>query len=238
MHEALMGFLGGYWGSPARSSSQSLSDNYDSLTESFYKLFLVKYGFSADLDNDCPRDYNMTQRYPHDRKDDVHRSNLLTERALQDVIASQSVPFDRWSLDQRFKAAVHSQGWPAYSFVRLVDFDTNSHLAQYRDAQGRTALHWAAEQWATCVSQDDPRMSWRSANDRAQEYGTLLVELMMAGADVNALDSADQSPFANMMLSPHSWLPETLADATRKWGSCYKKPVFLSKIFWRTRIVY
>jgi hypothetical protein len=103
-----MGFLGEYWGSPTRSSSQSLSDNYDSLTESFYKLFLVKYGLSAELDNDYPRDYKVTQRYPDGRKDDVHRSNLLTERALQDVIASQPVPFNRWSLDQRFKAAVHS----------------------------------------------------------------------------------------------------------------------------------
>jgi hypothetical protein len=137
-----MGFLGEYWGSPTRSSSQSLSDNYDSLTESFYKLFLVKYGLSAELDNDYPRGYKITQRYSDGRKDDVHRSNLLTERALQDVIASPPVPFNRWSLDQRFKAAVHSQGWPAYSFVRLVNFDTNSHLAQYKDTQGRTALHW------------------------------------------------------------------------------------------------
>jgi hypothetical protein len=46
---------------------------------------------------------------------------------------------------------------------------------------------------------------------------------MMAGADLNALDSADQSPFANMMLSPRSWLPETLADATRKWGELLQK---------------
>jgi hypothetical protein len=46
---------------------------------------------------------------------------------------------------------------------------------------------------------------------------------MIAGADVNALDSADQSPFANMMLSPRSWLPETLADATRKWGELLQK---------------
>jgi hypothetical protein len=134
-----MGFLGEYWLVHARSGSRLSLKDYDGLTEAFYKLFLAKYGFRADL-SDRSVEYKTTLS-TFGGTDDAHRSSLLTERALEDIIASQPVPFSRWSLSRRFGAAVDSQGWPADCFVKLVNFDTITHLAQYKDARGTTALH-------------------------------------------------------------------------------------------------
>jgi hypothetical protein len=221
IHEALMGFLGEYWFIHARSGSRLSLENYDGLTEAFYKLFLAKYGFSADL-SDRSIEYKTTLS-TFGGMDDVHRSNLLTERALEDIIASQPIPFSRWSLSRRFGAAVDSQGWPADCFVKLVDFDTITHLAQYKDARGTTALHWAAKQLGIWMSHYEPRVSQERVNDRREEYGNLLVKLITAGADVHALDSQNRTPFACMSMSPYTWTAEMLAVTTRRWGDLLNK---------------
>jgi hypothetical protein len=211
-----MGFLGEYWLVHARSGSRLSLEDYDGVIEAFYKLFLAKYGFSADL-SDRSVEYKTTLSTFGDT-DDVHRSSLLTERALEDIIASQPVPFSQWSLSRRFGAAVDSQGWPAGCFVKLVDFGTITSLAQYKDARGTTALHWAAEQLGIWMSHWDPRLSLERVIDRLKGYGNLLVKLITAGADVHALDSRNRTPFACMSLTSHTWSVLSLANATKKWG--------------------
>jgi hypothetical protein len=214
-----MGFLGEYWSIYLRSNRQlSFFDNYDNVIEAFYELFLVKYSFSADLNDRRMDSSHSAVAHGHgDQLEDVHRSILLTKHALQDVIASQPVPFDRWSLDERFEAAVHSHGWPAYCFVRLVNFDTTTHLAKHKDTQSRTALHWAAEQLGTWLSLLSLRVSGQKVPQRQDEFVHLSIELIMAGADVHALDAANRTPFACMILG-HRWFSDSLARATRIWG--------------------
>jgi hypothetical protein len=221
IHEALMGFLGEYWLVHARSGSRLSLEDYDGIIEAFYKLFLAKYGFSADL-SDRSVEYKTTLSTFGDT-DDVHRSSLLTERALEDIIASQPVPFSQWSLSRRFGAAVDSQGWPADCFVKLVNFDTITHLAQYKDARGTTALHWTAKQLGIWMSHYEPRVSQERVKDRQEEYGNLLVKLITAGADVHALDSRNRTPFACMSMSPYTWTAKMLAVATKRWGDLLQK---------------
>jgi hypothetical protein len=218
IHEALFGFIRDYWYCRARPSLRSGSEDYDNLTEAFYSLFFAKYGLSVELD-DCLKDPTIARDSPaHRQVEDVHSSILLTERALQDVIASQPIPFARWSLDRRFRAAVDSQGWPATSFVNLVNFDTTSHLAQYKDTQGRTALHWGAGQLGLWMSHFDTRVSWEKKEDRLEEYSNLCAKLITAGADVHALDSQNRTPFACMILSSPRWIAGPLTVAIRRWG--------------------
>lgn len=62
-------------------------------------------------------------------------------------------------------------------------------------------------------------MDGREEELRQREYGEFSMKLIVAGADMHALDDADQTPFAYMLRSCTTWRSEGLATATQRWGN-------------------
>lgn len=193
-------------------------ESFRKLTEAFYALSLRKYGISADLNElpdmstvDLSRDHYVC--YLH--LDGIGSNSLLTDEALREVIMSQTVPFNQWHPIDRFCAAVNARGWSAEAFVKLVDAASDVQLAQWKDRQGRTALHWAAEHFGCWMSRP-------AGFAMSRQYGELCMILIVNGADRNALDSEKRTPFVCLLRALHTgmayWLESDLCDAVAQWG--------------------
>lgn len=203
--------------------------DYDDTPDASYELFLRKYGFSADLqdstDTILALPKRIPKRYQFEKREDVAHSMLLTDMALQNIMASQLVPFAKRPLPQRLDTALSAKGWPARSFVKLVNTESTTELAHCTDSQGKTALHWAAEHFGYWMSKSDHRVL-RALQDhyerRPKEYSELIAMLITHGADVHALNSRYETPFARMIQGPHpgiwNWEPEDLCAAIARWG--------------------
>lgn len=196
------------------------------MTQAFYALFLGKYGLSTDLRGsvDTARLQLSSGGSVADRNwAGIGSNTLLTGEALQEVIASQIVPFNKWPPKDRFYAAVNARGWPAEDFVKLIDPASHTQLAQWADPLGKTALHWAAEHFGFWISCTDFRRSFEDAKALEKGYGWLCAKLLARGADPHALSSTNETPFTCMlqaMRSSHEfWFENKLQGAVLEWGN-------------------
>lgn len=95
------------------------------------------------------------------------------------------------------------------------------------DDEGRTALHWAAEQLGRCLGLGCNRGDHTDPDGtgRVQEYRDLVSGLIRLGADANAIDWSHRSPFfacfdamINNLLYWGTPGTSTLEAAARVWG--------------------
>ena len=104
--------------------------NFDKLMAAFYKLFLRKHGISADVHEliDKPTADIVSLSWLHHVKS-IGSNLLLTEETLQEVIASQTIPFEKLHPTDRFCAAVNSKHRLAGAFVKLIGSESDAQLA-------------------------------------------------------------------------------------------------------------
>jgi hypothetical protein len=200
--------------------------NFDKLMAAFYKLFLRKHGISADVHEliDKPTADIVSLSWLHHVKS-IGSNLLLTEETLQEVIASQTIPFEKLHPTDRFCAAVNARGWPTRAFIKLIDAESDVQLAQWADRRGKTALHWAAEHFGCWMSHSPATVSSRKRRALQKEYGELCTMLIANGADPNALDSENQTPFncaLRAMDTYNCWHADFLFDAVVQWGQHIK----------------
>ena len=192
----------------------------------FYKLFLRKHGISAGIYELIDEPTADIDPFPWLRQVGGIGSNLLlTEETLQEVIASQTIPFEKWHPTDRFCAAVNARGWPTRAFIKLIDTESDVQLAQWADRRGKTALHWAAENFGCCLSQWPAIVSSRKRRALQKEYGELCTMLIANGADPNALDSDNRTPFTCFLRAIdtyNGWRADELCDAVVQWGQRIK----------------
>lgn len=199
-----------YWPSASQEA-------FDHVTEAFYKLFIGKHGLQIDLQELAQHHIALS---PTDILEKwIVYSDRLTKATLREVIESQAVPFGTWSFTQRFSVAVSSKDWSPEIFEEMVRPGTLTNLAKHQDFRGRTALHWAAEQFALNFNAECYEMRHHSLGP----YGKQSVKLIHAGADCHALDSTFGTPFARVM--QQSYLQgyqlstrSSLAEIVRHWG--------------------
>jgi hypothetical protein len=192
-------------------------DVLDSLTESFYKLFIGKYDLQIDL-QELVLDHTLPS-CADDFESEVVYNERLTKATLLDIIASQPIPFKTWPSEQRFSIAVNSKDWPPDMLIEMARPVTLSDLATYQDSRGRTALHWAAEHFARHCAAEYAAIQHNSLGT----YAKLAVQLIKMGADLHALDYTRGTPFSFMlqaMYKSHSvlWTRSGLAETVRYWG--------------------
>lgn len=196
---------------------------FHKLTEAFYTLFLRKYGISTDLHDliDRPTVESVGNHW-FDGVGSIESNSLLTDETLQQVIMSQAIPFNKWHATDRFCAAVNARGWPTGAFVKLIGAESDAQLAQWTDSRGKTALHWAAEHFGCWMSHTVMPVSSKDAAALQGEYGELCTMLMRNGANPNALDSENRTPFTCLLRAMHTmfdcWSEDNLCDAVVQWG--------------------
>jgi len=192
-----------------------LPTNIDQVTETFYRLFVGKYGLQIDL-------LDLVQRHNTHGCDfddpEIERFTMLTKTALQEVLASQHVPFGAWSFAEKFQMVVNSCCWPAETFVELMGPGTLTELATLKDGHGRTALHWAAEHFGYW----DGRSYSSKCRRIMESYARLSKELISLGADLHALDAMHETPLSCMLQNRYFpqgriW-PHEVARLIRRWG--------------------
>lgn len=201
----LSGFL--YFYSPSASRA-----TYDHAAEAMFKLFIGQYGLQLDL-HDLAKSRN-----PRGRSNANVYGSALTKPLLREVMASQAVPFETWSFAQRFSVAVRSRFWTPEIFIEMARPDTLADLAVYKDPDGKTALHWAAEHFALNVGLERYAMRHRGLGTYAEQS----VKLISMGADLHALDRTRGTPFS-CVLQASAEIPEhrttsRLAETVRHWG--------------------
>jgi hypothetical protein len=206
----LTGYLTHYWPSASQES-------FDHITEAFYKLFISKHGLHIDLQELAQ--HNTAPSLTHASEKGIVYSDRLTKATLREVIENQAVPFGTWSFTQRFSVAVSSNDWSPEIFEEMVRPDTLTNLAKHQNSRGRTALHWAAEQFALNFNAECYDMRHHGFGP----YGEQAVKLIRAGADCHALDSTFRTPFSCSI--QHSRFrgnqPSTrseVAELVRHWG--------------------
>jgi hypothetical protein len=199
--------------------SFSSLDVLDSLTESFYKLFIGKYGLQIDL-QELVLDCTLPSRADEFETEVVY-SERLTKATLRSIIESQPIPFKTWPSAQRFSIAVNSKDWPPDMLIEMARPDALADLASYQDSRGRTALHWAAEHFAQHYAAEHAAIRQNSLGT----YAKLAVHLIAMGADLHALDYAHGTPFSCMLRAVHSsrnryslLTRSELAEIARYWG--------------------
>lgn len=191
-----------------------LGQRYDHAAEVIFKLFIGKYGLQIDL-------HDLTEaRSPRGRRESYVDilSSAWTKPLLQEVIASQAVPFETWSFAQRFSAAVGSKFWTPEIFVEMARPQVLTDLAMHKDPRGRTALHWAAEHFALDFAIERVAME----PHRWGSYAKQARELISMGADLHALDCTRGTPFSCMLRwfcdKPWHKNKSELAALVRHWG--------------------
>jgi hypothetical protein len=118
-----------------------------------------------------------------------------------------NIPFAK-----RFAIAVETYGWHPDFFAMAFRGEEWAMLVTHASESGRTALHWAAEQYG-----------W------SESYADLVVELIRQGSDVHAC--WNEPPWSETMykVSPFTaflqrttigggWDAASLADAVSRWG--------------------
>lgn len=190
----------------------------DQLTEAFYELLLGKYGLQIDLE-ELAQGY-ATQDHVDSREEELVYSERLTRSTLQTIIASQSTAFEAWPLARRFSLAVNSRGWVPETFIEMFRSDALDDLADYQDFQGRTALHWAAEHFASNSAAE----AYAMRDGGSGAYAELCRKLIAIGADLHTLDFERGTPFSCMMRTPYlsfpaPWIRTRLAQMVRCWGN-------------------
>jgi hypothetical protein len=192
-------------------------DVLDSLTESFYKLFIGKYDLQIDLQElvqDCAIP-SCADKF----ESEVVYSERLTKASLRDIIESQPIPFKTWPSEQRFSIAVNSRDWPPDMFIEMARPDALADLATYQDSRGRTALHWAAEHFAQHRAAEHAAIRHKSLGT----YAKLAVQIINKGADLHAFDYTRGTPFSCMLQAMYRsqsmlWTRSGLAEIVRYWG--------------------
>lgn len=209
--------------------------------EAFYKLFLRKHGISADLYELIDKTTAKDDRFPWVRwVGGIGSNSLLTEKTLQEVIATQTIPFQKWHPNDRFCAAVNARGWPTRAFIKLIDAESDVQLARWADHRGKTALHWAAENFGCWMSLSPATVSRRKRRALQREYGKLCTMLIADGADPNALDSENRTPFTCVLRAIDNydgWLTDDLCDAVVQWGQHIQDAGYLYMLMWSLRTV-
>ena len=220
LHEALKSFLADYWMIVCGRVEKCYLEQ---VMEEFYRLFLGRYGLVTDVHNLPRLDHAGCIIEYEEEEDTDHHNMVLTNFALQEVISSQPSPFSEWPLTQRLNSALRARGWPAKAFVRLINAGTSMQLATYADPMGKTALHWAAEHFGHWVARTDPRATHERVSMNQQSYGDLMVTLIRDGANLHALDYANETPFTYMLKGScygiHEWEPGLLRGAIQRWGT-------------------
>lgn len=197
--------------------------SFHKLNKAFYTLFLRNYGISTDLHELIDRPiWDLDGDHWFDGLGNIESNSLLTDETLQEVIVSQAIPFNKWHATDRFCAAVNARGWPAGAFVRLIGAESDAQLAQRADSRGKTALHWAAEHFGCWLSHSVVPVSSKDEKALQREYGELCTMLMNKGADPNALDSDNRTPFTCFLRAMHAtfdyWAEDDLCIAVVRWG--------------------
>lgn len=198
-------------------------EGIDELLKAFYTLFIKRHGVSADLYELVDEPAAEPDHYHRlDPMDLVGSNPMLTDDILQDVIMSQTVPLEKWHPYDRFCAAVNARGWPAGAFLRLVGIKSDIQFAPWVNGQGKTALHWAAEHFGYWMSHPVCHGSSGRVTAFRREYGELCTTLIAKGADPNALNSKNETPFTSL-IRPNffrfeGWSENDLCDAVVQWG--------------------
>ena len=190
--------------------------NIDQVTETCYKLFIGKHDLQIDLKN-LSRRHDIPNGIKLDDPE-VGRNTLLTKTALQEVLATQRVPFGAWSFAERFHVVVNSYCRPAETLVVLMRPATLTALAIHRDPYDRTALHLAAEHFGYWNDQSYSNKCRRIRDS----YARLSMELISMGANLHALDSMHETPLSCMLQNRYfpcgrAW-PCEVARLFRRWG--------------------
>ena len=178
----------------------------DILAEAFYNLFVADHGLDLGLTSSEATDSAHTIC--------TALALMLTDNSFKVVMASQPASFKDMSFGQRFAIAIDSVGWPADTFLALLDHSDPAELVQKTNAEGKTALHWAAGHFGEWLRRSRKLGEQYKVSDRIRDYGKLVSRLIGMGANVHA-----------MCLSKSTWAVET-------WSLCEKDPflVFLEGV--------
>jgi hypothetical protein len=172
-----------------RSSNFWYNEHDPLQTDALYHLLVKQYGLSVDLDD-------QTASYsPISLNESIMDNRLLTASSLEDILASQALPFKQWSYSNRFFTCMRSKGWLAEAFWEAIQCEDTTTIITKTDSEGRTALHWAAENLGYWLGpkvlreETDP-----DTTKRRHGYGALVSKLIRLGADAHAVDFRHRTP--------------------------------------------
>lgn len=220
------------------SALDLVQSQYRLMMDAMYRLFINENGLEVHISYHKGRSAIEGAGTPASIEDNV----LLSEMSVQTIIASQLSPFAQQPWTQRFSAAVNSRSWSTSLFMRLIDTDSPAQLAFQTDNNGKTALHWAAEQCGYRIdsfvssnihhgldfASDVPKY----CSPDQESFARLMGYLLQMGANACALNSAGESPLTSMlhaMSEGNSWRLDAvdpggeqrkmLAVTMEQWGS-------------------